>query len=254
MRDGTITPPELSGGTFTVSNLGMYGVTNFSAVINPPQAALLAVGAAGTQGRSSTSGRIVARHLMGVTLACDHRILYGADGAQFLARVRDCSSSRSRWRCSRVISAGTEKRSAEAPPGGSLDDPAILCLRLGLVPYARGARAAEAAARPCAWTGEVPDVLLLLEHPPVYSARAPHRPTTSCRWARSGTAPQGIEVVDTDRGGRVTYHGPGQLVGYPIMSLRPYRDDVHDYVRRMERTMIATLSRLRDRGRRSSRG
>ena len=47
-------------------------------------------------------------------------------------------------------------------------------------------------------------------------------------------AAQGIEVHDTDRGGRVTYHGPGQLVGYPIVSLRPYGDDVHDYIRRME--------------------
>jgi pyruvate dehydrogenase E2 component (dihydrolipoamide acetyltransferase) len=90
VRDGTITPPELSGGTFTVSNLGMYGVSNFSAVINPPQAALLAVGAVSSKPVvDDTSGTILARQLMGVTLACDHRILYGADGAQFLARVRE---------------------------------------------------------------------------------------------------------------------------------------------------------------------
>jgi pyruvate dehydrogenase E2 component (dihydrolipoamide acetyltransferase) len=90
VRDGTVTPPELSGGTFTVSNLGMYGIDNFSAVINPPQAALLAVGAVAAKPVvDDTSGAIVPRQLMGVTLACDHRILYGADGAQFLGRVRD---------------------------------------------------------------------------------------------------------------------------------------------------------------------
>jgi pyruvate dehydrogenase E2 component (dihydrolipoamide acetyltransferase) len=88
VRDETITPPELSGGTFTVSNLGMYGVTNFSAVINPPQAALLSVGSLERKAVVDEAGRVVARHRMGVTLACDHRILYGADGAQFLARVR----------------------------------------------------------------------------------------------------------------------------------------------------------------------
>ena len=88
VREGTVTPPELSGGTFTVSNLGMYGVTNFSAVINPPQAALLSVGALQQKAVVDESGRVVARPMMGVTLACDHRILYGADGAQFLARVR----------------------------------------------------------------------------------------------------------------------------------------------------------------------
>src|SRR5687768_911330 len=53
---------------------------------------------------------------------------------------------------------------------------------------------------------------------------------------------QGIEVADSDRGGKVTYHGPGQLVGYPIMSLRPYGNDVRGYVRRMERVMIASLA------------
>jgi pyruvate dehydrogenase E2 component (dihydrolipoamide acetyltransferase) len=89
VRDGTITPPELSGGTFTVSNLGMFGVTNFAAVINPPQAALLAVGSLEPKAVVDAAGRIVARRRMGVTLACDHRILYGADGAQFLARIRE---------------------------------------------------------------------------------------------------------------------------------------------------------------------
>jgi pyruvate dehydrogenase E2 component (dihydrolipoamide acetyltransferase) len=88
VREGTVTPPELSGGTFTVSNLGMYGITNFTAVINPPQAAILAVGAI-EQRPVVRDGALVAGHRMAVTLACDHRILYGADAAQFLARVRD---------------------------------------------------------------------------------------------------------------------------------------------------------------------
>ena len=87
VRDGSITPPELSGGTFTVSNLGMYGVTNFSAVINAPQAAILAVGAI-TEKPVVRDGTITTAHMLGVTLACDHRILYGAHAAEFLARIR----------------------------------------------------------------------------------------------------------------------------------------------------------------------
>jgi pyruvate dehydrogenase E2 component (dihydrolipoamide acetyltransferase) len=87
VRESTITPPELSGGTFTVSNLGMYGISNFHAVINAPQAAILAVGAI-TETPVVRSGEITTARLMGVTLACDHRILYGADGAEFLGRVR----------------------------------------------------------------------------------------------------------------------------------------------------------------------
>jgi pyruvate dehydrogenase E2 component (dihydrolipoamide acetyltransferase) len=87
VRDGSVTPPELSGGTFTVSNLGMYGVSNFSAVINAPQAAILAVGAI-TEKPVVRDGEITTAHLLGVTLACDHRILYGAPAAGFLARIR----------------------------------------------------------------------------------------------------------------------------------------------------------------------
>ncbi len=88
VREGTITPPELSGGTFTVSNLGMFGVSSFSAVINPPQAAILAVGSI-DEVPVVRDGEIVPGHRMSVNLACDHRILYGADGARFLARIRD---------------------------------------------------------------------------------------------------------------------------------------------------------------------
>jgi pyruvate dehydrogenase E2 component (dihydrolipoamide acetyltransferase) len=87
VREGQITPPELSGGTFTVSNLGMFGIDSFSAVINSPQAGILAVGAI-KERPVVRDGEIGTAHLMSVTLACDHRILYGADGAEFLARIR----------------------------------------------------------------------------------------------------------------------------------------------------------------------
>jgi pyruvate dehydrogenase E2 component (dihydrolipoamide acetyltransferase) len=87
VRSGAITPPELGGGTFTVSNLGMYGITRFTAVINPPQAAILAVGQM-EQRAVVREGELVARHTMTITLTCDHRILYGADSAEFLARIR----------------------------------------------------------------------------------------------------------------------------------------------------------------------
>jgi pyruvate dehydrogenase E2 component (dihydrolipoamide acetyltransferase) len=87
VRDNSITPPELSGGTFTVSNLGMYGIDSFSAVINTPQAAILAVGAI-KERAVVRGGQLVAAHMLRVTLSCDHRILYGAPAAEFLARVR----------------------------------------------------------------------------------------------------------------------------------------------------------------------
>jgi pyruvate dehydrogenase E2 component (dihydrolipoamide acetyltransferase) len=89
VRDKTITPPELSGGTFTVSNLGMFGIERFTAIINPPQASILTVGAMKKKPVvDEESGRIVARETLTLTLVCDHRILYGAEGAQFLAMVK----------------------------------------------------------------------------------------------------------------------------------------------------------------------
>ena len=88
VRAGTITPPELGGGTFTVSNLGMYGVSSFTAIINPPQAAIVSVGSLSPRA-VVREGEVVARHTMTLTLACDHRILYGAGAAEFLARIRE---------------------------------------------------------------------------------------------------------------------------------------------------------------------
>ena len=89
VKDKTVTPPELSGGTFTVSTLGMFGIEQVTAIINPPQAAILTVGKLDKQPAVDDKGKVVARDQMVLTLVCDHRILYGADGAQFLARVKD---------------------------------------------------------------------------------------------------------------------------------------------------------------------
>lgn len=87
VRDNTISPADLSGGTFTVSNLGMFGMTAITPVINPPQAAILGVGAARPV-LARIDGEIVEREIATLTLSCDHRILYGADAARFLAEIR----------------------------------------------------------------------------------------------------------------------------------------------------------------------
>ncbi len=86
-RDGSLTAAELSGGTFSVSNLGMFGVQAFTAVLNPPQAAILAVGAL-EQRAVVVDGKLAVGHRMAMTLTCDHRILYGAHAASFLADIR----------------------------------------------------------------------------------------------------------------------------------------------------------------------
>jgi lipoyl(octanoyl) transferase len=115
----------------------------------------------------------------------------------------------------------------------------ILVVRCGIVPYEE-AREAQLRLQGERQRGEIPDVLLLLEHTPVYTrgrrASAEELPMGAEWYER-----QGIGVRDTDRGGRVTYHGPGQLVAYPIVSLRPYGDDVLEYVRRLERVVIEAL-------------
>ena len=87
VRDSSVTAAQLSGATFTVSNLGMFGMTAITPVVNPPQAAILGVGAI-RDVLARQDGEIVDRSLLTLTLSCDHRILYGADAARFLDAVR----------------------------------------------------------------------------------------------------------------------------------------------------------------------
>ncbi|WP_396224809.1 dihydrolipoamide acetyltransferase family protein, partial [Gemmatimonas sp.] len=86
-RERKLTPAEYSGGTFSVSNLGMFGIDQFTAIINPPEAAILAVGATDTK-PVWENGQFVPRQKMRVTMSCDHRIIDGAVGAKFLQTLR----------------------------------------------------------------------------------------------------------------------------------------------------------------------
>lgn len=88
IRSGTFGVEDVTGATFTVSNLGMFGMTQISPVINAPQAAIMGVGAARAVPQIDGNGKLVAQQVMTLTLTCDHRILYGADAARFLSRVR----------------------------------------------------------------------------------------------------------------------------------------------------------------------
>ena len=85
---GRLRPEDVRGGTFTISNLGMYGVDSFSAIINPPQAAILAVGRIAER-VVPVDGRPAVRSIMDLTLSCDHRVVDGARGAQFLATLAE---------------------------------------------------------------------------------------------------------------------------------------------------------------------
>src|SRR4051794_6059241 len=107
---------------------------------------------------------------------------------------------------------------------------------LGALPYREGVRLQQ-AIRTRRQAGEVPDVLLLLEHQPVYT-KGRRTETADLPMGEDWYELQGIEVEQADRGGRVTYHGPGQLVGYPIMAAR----DVPAYIKTMEAAVVAALA------------
>lgn len=114
---------------------------------------------------------------------------------------------------------------------------------LGLVPYDE-ALAIQQALVEQRRRGDIPDTLLLLEHPHVitFGVRA-HGDRTHVRATPERLLAEGVALVDTGRGGDVTYHGPGQLVGYPILDLNPDRRDLHRYVRDLEEALIRAVSR-----------
>ncbi len=91
----------------------------------------------------------------------------------------------------------------------------------------------------------IPDTLLVVEHTPVYTlGRAAHGQFTNLVWDDAALLAEGIELVEVDRGGDITYHGPGQLVGYPIVHLEAYDNDLHRYLRLLEEALIAGLAPL----------
>lgn len=121
--------------------------------------------------------------------------------------------------------------------------PRLLVAHPGVVPYAEALelQRSVAAAR---ISGEMPeDVLILLEHPPVVTlgraSRAAHLVSSP-----DFLAARGVELFEVERGGDVTFHGPGQLVGYPVIDLKRHRQDLHWYLRRVEEVLILALSAL----------
>jgi lipoyl(octanoyl) transferase len=116
------------------------------------------------------------------------------------------------------------------------DRPELWVCHLPVIDYREGVELQE-RVRAARQAGEIPDALLMLEHPPVYT-RGRRSDAGELPMGEAWYLSQGIDVVQTDRGGKLTYHGPGQLVGYPIMRI----DDVVAYLRTMEGAIIAALA------------
>jgi lipoyl(octanoyl) transferase len=114
--------------------------------------------------------------------------------------------------------------------------------RLGVMPYAEAVALQKALVEERK-AGRIPDQLLLLQHPPVITLGVKTRSDRTHIVASEDTLrAHGVEVLETGRGGDVTYHGPGQLVGYPILDLTPDRRDVHRYVRDLEEVLIRAVA------------
>ena len=114
--------------------------------------------------------------------------------------------------------------------------------RMGVVPYGEALDIQKALVEDRR-AGRIPDTLVLLEHPPVITLGVKTRGSRDhVTAAPEMLVREGVEIFDTGRGGDVTYHGPGQLVGYPILDLRPDRCDVHRYVRDLETVLIGVAA------------
>src|SRR5215207_5493585 len=117
----------------------------------------------------------------------------------------------------------------------------LLVVDLGLLPYGNALELQREVARRRI-TGEIDeDVLLLVEHPPVVTLGRTAK-NSNRRASRELLASQGVELFDVERGGDITFHGPGQLVGYPIIDLKRHRMDLHWYLRQVEEALIHAVA------------
>ena len=213
-RSKRLDPDEVGGGTFTITNPGRYGALLATPIINQPQVAILDLEAvvkrpvvvSDAEGRDS----IAIRPMTYLCMSWDHRALDGVLAARSSARC-----------------AGTSR-------SGVADE--LWVATLGQVPY-REAVALQERLREARQADAIPDVLLLLEHAPVYT-KGRRTEAADLPMGEDWYLAQGIDVADSDRGGRVTYHGPGQLVGYPIMRVR----EVPAYVHTMEAAIVTALA------------
>ena len=118
----------------------------------------------------------------------------------------------------------------------------LVVQRLGRIGYADGVERQKALVQ-ARQAGAIDDTLLFVEHPPVITLGVKTRGSfANIRAGVAALAAQGVEVHESGRGGDVTFHGPGQLVGYPIIDLKPDRQDVHRYVRDLEEVLIRTAA------------
>jgi len=139
----------------------------------------------------------------------------------------------------------TSGASGDPSPGpvGAMTRPELRVMELGLVPYAEALELQRSLARQRI-AGEIDhDVLMLVEHPPVVTLGRSYKGATltaSPELLRT----RGVDVFEVERGGDVTYHGPGQLVGYPIFDLKQHKQDLHWYLRQVEESLIVALREL----------
>ena len=136
---------------------------------------------------------------------------------------------------------------AGATMSAELDAPRALApmhvVHLGLVPYARALDLQRAVARARIAGAIAQDVLLLLEHPPVVTLGRSSKAKNLVA-SPAVLAARGVELFEAERGGDVTFHGPGQLVGYPIVNLREHKQDLHWYLRQVEEVLIRALGAI----------
>ena len=222
-RAKKLNPEEVQGGTFTITNPGNFGAQFGLPIINQPQVAILGVGtiekrAGGDRRRDRhpADGLPDARLRPPAGRRRGGRSVHGR-------REEGHRELRSRRRCR--AAGRTDARRSQSGGSASCPTPRGSTLQRALVEDRKA--------------GRIPDTLLLLQHPHVaHDRREEGRPRRTSSRRRTRLAALGVEVFETGRGGDVTYHGPGQLVGYPIIDLNPDRRDVHRYVRDLEEVMI----------------